>query len=166
MGIVAKRAFLFRNRYPVEGTFLNTLGEELAWRGYFTTQVWALRNKRAETGFDWYGFGKTGETKFTMVNFASNESLFFPDPNTLYFTFFLDKKSNKKIKANPNAPPDLPMLAHKFQYYWLTAISDIVIFSLLGVSLQSGNSPDVTVLDVAHTAGAVFFACRSIVEYF
>src|SRR4026207_265841 len=26
----------------------------------------------------------------------------------LLFTFFLDKKSDKKIKANPIAPPDLP----------------------------------------------------------
>ena len=31
------------------------------------------------------------------------------------FTFFLDKKSNKKIKANPNAPLDLPLLTHKLQ---------------------------------------------------
>jgi len=35
----------------------------------------------------------------------------------LHLLFFLIKKSNKKIKANPNAPLDLPLVTHKLQNY-------------------------------------------------
>ena len=57
----------------------------------------------------------------------------------LLFTFFLDKKSNKKIKANPIAPLDLPLLTHKFHNYRLWPICDIAIFSLYVISLNLVN---------------------------
>jgi hypothetical protein len=80
------------------------------------------------------------------------------------FTFFLDKKSNKKIKANPNAPPDLPLLTHKFQNYWLRVISVIVTFSLDVISLHVGPLPRLMPPRLEHTAGAIFFACSSLNE--
>jgi hypothetical protein len=66
--------------------------------------------------------------------------LFFVLEHSL-FTFFLDKKSNKKIKEKSNAPHFFPLLTHKFQNYRLQPISDLVIFFLHVISLHFVQFP-------------------------
>ena len=71
------------------------------------------------------------------------------------FTFFLDKKSNKKIKEKSNAPHFFPLLTHKFQNYRLQPISDLVIFFFHVISLHLFNFFCLIELRFVHTAGAV-----------
>ena len=78
------------------------------------------------------------------------------------FTFFLDKKSNKKIKAKRIAPLVLPLPTHKFQNYWLRFISVLVIFSFHVISLHLSNFFGLMALCIVHTAGAVPTRCSSL----
>jgi hypothetical protein len=89
--------------------------------------------------------------------FAVAISMFFRLETSL-FTFFLDKKSNKKIKEKSNAPHFFPLLTHKFQNYRLQPISDLVIFFFHVISLHLFNFFCLIELRFVHTAGAAFFA--------
>jgi hypothetical protein len=74
------------------------------------------------------------------------------------FTFFLDKKSNKKIKEKSNAPHFFPLLTHKFQNYRLQPISDLVIFFFMLSHFTYSTFFCLIELSFVHTAGAAFFA--------